>query len=222
MAEANALSAPLSDLTAASRYAVRVRAVNAAGPGLWETVQFETDEQRFLPWKLATAEPAVYGPVERLSDVSARHTEPNARDAFIQGDTPLSVGRHAWRARLSGSDTDQNQLFGVIEAGKALAASSYTDPSFYGIYSRSGGGGRWTAGMGSVGDGVGDLRSGDTLDLLLDIDRATFSIVALKDGKRADFEGLPAGKAWVPYFWMYDAGHAFTVEVIDPEQFGRK
>lgn len=53
-----------------------------------------------LRWKLVAFPPGLSGPVDRLSDNSACQAAAKDEYAFIQGDTVLFDGVHAWRVWL--------------------------------------------------------------------------------------------------------------------------
>lgn len=180
-----------------------------------------------LKWKLATGAPGINGAIERISDTSARHSGPKyQRNAFIQGDTPLSSGRHAWRVRVEGlGDYGGEVALGIVQAGREVRKHA-SSPCFHGIETY-GVGRRWGPRSGgplevaryTMDSGLGEIRSGDTVDLPLDMDKRSLTAITLKDGKRCVWRGLP-DMAWVPHFYLCNANNAISVEVIDPEQAG--
>ena len=174
-----------------------------------------------LAWKLATGGPGLFGSIERVSDYSALN-KGFADNAFISGDTPLKSGKHAWRVTVDGLGPDGgDSILGIIQADKALPRDSYNDVTFFGIDTVQSNR-RRAAGRFSQGSGLGEIRSGDKLDFLLDIEKRTFTVITLKDGKSCVFNVPDLQPGWVPHFHLYRSRNQVSIELIPPEQAGNQ
>lgn len=178
------------------------------------------DYNELLHWKLGFARPFHHGAIKRVADLSALHTGPYDSYAHTTGDTPLSSDVHAWRVTVEGLlDNGTSAYFGVTLAQEPRTFS-HTRPSFHGVQTLHRGL-RFCAGKSSLDSGLGEIRSGDTLDFLLDVDAAILTVITMKDGKRCVFE-LPRNMAWLPHFVLCRAGNSISVEVLPPHEAGQK
>lgn len=149
---------------------------------------------------------------------------------FIQGDTPLSSGRHAWRVRVDGFDERVGEIFiGIhrpwrpeeIKEGSAWE-NLHFDWTFTGFEG-------WTLWRFKAGDPdrpnriklFSKMRSGDMYDCVLDLEKREFTVFSLRDKKSASWSDLAeVPEGYVPHFILYHDGDAVTVEIIEPEEAG--
>jgi len=141
---------------------------------------------------------------------SAKNT--NTNYGYVLGATAWTRGVHCWRIVRDNGGTQW--FFAGVSKKEQHPDASTTTADVYGFSSAA----QKLVG-GQASNYQCNLTSGP-LDVTLDCDKGTLSILNLTGGVRHDLQGLPKGTAWVPHFDLFQ-NQSITVTPIKLKEVGK-